>query len=33
MELKWFFMAIVGVAFSLSLMIASNAYNARKGEK
>ena len=30
MESKWFFIAIVGVAFSVSLMYAFNAYNATK---
>ena len=27
---KWFFIAIVGVAFSVSLMFAFNTYNATK---
>lgn len=30
MEIKWFFTAVACVAFSVSLMIASNAYNATK---
>ena len=30
MELKWFFIAIVCIAFSVSLMFASNTYNATK---
>ena len=30
MELKWFFIAIVCIAFSGSLMVASNTYNATK---
>lgn len=30
MESKWFFIAIVGVVFSVSVMSASNAYNATK---
>lgn len=29
-EVKWFFIAIGCIAFSVSLMIASNAYNATK---
>ncbi len=30
MGLKWFFIAIVCIAFSVSLMFASNTYNATK---
>jgi hypothetical protein len=30
MEVKWFFIAVACVAFSVSLMLASNAYNATK---
>ena len=30
MEVKWFFTAVACVAFSVSLMIASNTYNATK---
>ena len=30
MEVKWFFTAVAFVAFSVSLMIASNTYNATK---
>lgn len=30
MEEKWFFIAIVGVAFSVSVMVAFNSYNATK---
>ena len=30
MELKWVFIAIVCIAFSESLMVASNTYNATK---
>ena len=29
-EVKWFFIAIGCIAFSVSLMFASNAYNATK---
>ena len=29
-EVKWFFIAIVCIAFSVSLMYASNTYNATK---
>ena len=30
MESKWFFIAIVGVAFSVSVMVSFNSYNATK---
>jgi hypothetical protein len=30
MEAKWFFIAIIGVAFSVSVMVAFNSYNATK---
>ena len=30
MEVKWFFIAVVGVAISLSVMIIFNSYNATR---